>query len=126
MDRIDIHIDVPAVTFSKLRSKESELDSQTMRQNVLNARAIQDKRFGDGKIMTNARMSHKQVQHYCPLDKTSEMVLKQAMVEFGLSARAHDKICKIARTIADLAGSDKIEANHVHEAVSCRKLDRKF
>ena len=126
VDRIDIHIDVPAVGFSKLRSKSSQLDSATIRSDVIRTRAIQTQRFGDGKIMTNARMSHKQVEKFCQLDSSCEMILKQAMTEFGLSARAHDKICKIARTIADLAGQPIIKPDHIAEAVSYRKLDRKL
>lgn len=126
VDRIDIHIDVPAISFSKLRSRAGQLDSATMRQDVLRARAIQTKRFGDGAIMTNAIMTHKQVEKFCQLDSASEMILKQAMTEFGLSARAHDKICKVARTIADLAGSENIHPEHVAEAISYRKLDRKL
>jgi len=137
VDRIDIHIDVPAVTFSKLRSRSSQLDSATIRADVLRAREIQVKRFGDGpatakasaetsKIITNARMTHKQVRKFCELDSASEMLLKQAMTELGLSARAHDKICKVARTIADLAGEQNIRPEHIAEAISYRKLDRKL
>ncbi len=126
LDRIDIHIDVPAVSFSKLRSKASQLDSATIRADVVRARNIQTTRFGDGKVMTNSRMSHKQVEKFCPLDTSSEMLLKQAMVEFGLSARAHDKICKVARTIADLVGSSRVQPEHIAEAISYRKLDRKL
>ena len=69
-------------------------------------------------------MTHRQVSKYCGLDQQAEMVLKNAMTEFGLSARAHDKICKVARTIADLTGTENISAEHIAEAVSYRKLDR--
>jgi magnesium chelatase family protein len=126
VDRIDIHIDVPAISFSKLRSKSSRLDSAAMRQDVLKAGGVQAGRFGDGVIMTNARMSHKQVEKFCKLDSASELILKQAMIEFGLSARAHDKICKVARTIADLASVEQIQPEHIAEAVSYRRLDRKL
>ncbi|MHC4456828.1 MAG: YifB family Mg chelatase-like AAA ATPase [Planctomycetota bacterium] len=126
VDRIDIHIDVPAISFTKLRSKAGQLDSATMRGDVVKARDIQVKRFGDGRVMTNARMSHKQVRKFCELDTASEMMLKQAMTEFGLSARAHDKICKVARTIADLSDSEDIKPEHIAEAISYRKLDRKL
>ena len=125
IDRIDIHIDVPAITFSKLRSKTNQLDSATIRADVVKARVTQADRFGD-KVMTNAEMSHKQVRKFCELDRPSEMMLKQAMTEFGLSARAHDKICKVARTIADLADSENIQPEHIAEAISYRKLDRKL
>jgi magnesium chelatase family protein len=130
IDRIDIHIDVPPVTFSKLRSRANQLDSATIRADVINTRAIQHNRFSDGNPdksgMTNARMTHKQVEKFCRLDTSGEMLLKQAMVEFGLSARAHDKICKVARTISDLASCEDIKPEHVAEAVSYRKLDRKL
>jgi magnesium chelatase family protein len=92
----------------------------------MRTREIQDKRFGDGKIMTNARMAHKKVEKYCVLDEPSEMMLKQAMNEFGLSARAHDKICKVARTIADLDDCENIKPEHIAEAISYRKLDRRL
>jgi magnesium chelatase family protein len=126
VDRIDIHIDVPAISFSKLRSKSSQLDSATMREDVVKAREVQGRRFGNDKPMTNSRMSHKQVRKFCELDQPCEMLLKQAMTEFGLSARAHDKICKVARTIADLANSENIQSEHIAEAISYRKLDRRL
>jgi magnesium chelatase family protein len=126
VDRIDIHIDVPAISFRKLRSKSGQLDSAAIREDVLRATAIQAERFGNGKVHTNARMSHKQVENFCKLDQAGEMILKQAMQEFGLSARAHDKICKLARTIADLAGAPDIATEHIAEAISYRKLDRKL
>lgn len=126
VDRIDIHIDVPAISFRKLRSKSGQLDSATIRQDVLRATAVQAQRFGNGQVHTNARMSHKQVEKFCRLDEAGELILKQAMQEFGLSARAHDKICKLARTIADLEGAPEIAPQHVAEAISYRKLDRKL
>jgi magnesium chelatase family protein len=97
-----------------------------MKQDVVRAREVQMQRFGDGAGRTNARMSHKQAEKFCKLDAASELILKQAMIEFGLSARAHDKICKVARTIADLAGAEQIAPEHVAEAISYRKLDRKL
>ncbi len=126
VDRIDIHIDVPAISFRKLRSKSGQLDSAAMRQDVRKAAGIQAERFGNGKIQTNARMSHREVEKFCKLDEAGEFILKQAMQEFGLSARAHDKICKLARTIADLAGVSEIATEHIAEAISYRKLDRKL
>ena len=124
MDRIDIHIEVPPVTFAKLRSRKGQLSSETILGDVVRARGVQHKRLGNGRVMTNSDMTHKQVQEYCELDEASEMLLKQAMTEFGLSARAHDKILKVARTIADLADCENIQAEHIAEAISYRKLDR--
>ena len=134
VDRIDIHIDVPAISFRKLRSKSVQLDSAAIRQDVVKANDVQAKRFGrvpagrgpSNKAMTNSRMSHKQVREFCELDSASELMLKHAMTEFGLSARAHDKICKVSRTIADLAESENIQPEHIAEAISYRKLDRKL
>jgi magnesium chelatase family protein len=126
VDRIDIHIDVPTIGFRKLRSTSGQLDSATMRSDVVRATQIQAERFGDAQNHTNARMSHKQVERFCKLDSASELILKHAMQEFGLSARAHDKICKLARTIADLAGAENIASEHVAEAISYRQLDRKL
>jgi magnesium chelatase family protein len=126
VDRIDIHIDVPTIGFRKLRSTSGQLDSAAMRASVVRATQIQADRFGNDKIHTNARMSHKQVEKFCRLDSASELMLKHAMQEFGLSARAHDKICKLARTIADLAGLENIASEHIGEAISYRQLDRKL
>jgi len=126
LDRIDIHIDVPPVGFGTLRGKSSRRDSDAIRQQVVKAREIQTERFGAGKLITNAIMTHKQVEKFCPLDEPCEQLLKQAMVEFGLSARAHDKICKVARTIADLDNCENIRPEHIAEAISYRKLDRKL
>jgi magnesium chelatase family protein len=126
VDRIDIHIDVPAVAFSKLRSQARQIDSETLRASVIAARGIQNRRFADGKVMANAHMSHRQLEKFCKVDAVGEMMLKEAMLELGLSARAHDKICKVARTIADLDSSDNIRVEHVAEAISYRKLDRKL
>ena len=126
VDRIDIHIDAPPITFQKLRSKANQLDSEKIRNDVIRTRAVQAARFGNGRITTNALMTHKLVEKFCRLDSASEMLLKQAMTEFGLSARAHDKICKVARTIADLADAENILPEHIAEAISYRKLDRKL
>jgi magnesium chelatase family protein len=125
VDRMDIHIEVPPVEFRKLRSTSNGSGSKELRQQVRQARTRQQQRFGVSTT-TNAIMSHKQVEKHCILDEQSEMMLKQAIVEFHLSARAHDKICKVARTIADLENSDNILSEHISEAISYRKLDRKF
>jgi magnesium chelatase family protein len=125
LDRIDIHVEVPPVAFRQLRGRSSGQDSASLRQMVQSARTRQAERFGDGRLMTNATMTHKEVEAFCRLDETGEQILKQAMAEFALSARAHDKICKVARTIADLEEADTVRAEHIAEAVSYRRLDRK-
>jgi len=123
LDRIDIHLDVPAVPYRELRATRDGASSARMRDEVQAARALQARRFGDAR-MTNARMSHRQVKRYCALDDAGESLLKQAVQEMGLSARAHDKILRTARTIADLEGADAVTATHLSEAVQYRRLDR--
>jgi magnesium chelatase family protein len=123
LDRIDIHLDVPPVAYRELRASRDGASSAEMREQVRAAREVQTRRFGDAR-MSNARMSHRQVKQFCALDGAGESLLKQAVQEMGLSARAHDKILRSARTIADLAGSDAVTATHLSEAVQYRRLDR--
>ncbi len=123
LDRIDIHLDVPAVPYRELRGRGEGTTSQAMRDQVERARRIQAQRFGDAR-RANARMSHRQVKKHCGLDAAGESILKQAMHEMGLSARAHDKILRTARTIADLEAAPEISATHLAEAVQYRRLDR--
>lgn len=125
MDRIDIHIEVPAITFSRLRASSDSQSSTAIRGRVLAARAIQAARFPDSPGKTNAHMTHKELEQYCRLDEPCQMLLKQAMDSLGLSARAHDKICKVARTIADLEGAEQVRQEHVAEAIGYRRLDRR-
>lgn len=126
LDRIDIHVDVPPVEFRKLRSKtHNGTGSAQLRDQVALAREKQLARFGDS-TKTNATMSHKQVEKFCELDNIAELMLKQAITEFSLSARAHDKICKVARTIADIENEDNIQSHHIAEATQYRRLDRKY
>lgn len=124
IDRIDIHVTVTAVPYSELRQERTGTGSATMREQVVAARERQRARFGDHKTMFNARMGPRMVRQHCKLDDAGEMILKQAMNELGLSARAHDKVLRVARTIADLEGVDSIRAEHVSEAVHYRQLDR--
>ena len=127
IDRIDIHIEVPAVSFRDLRAGKGDgLTSAQMRRQVLDARTVQQQRFARSGITTNASMTPRQIRKYCPLDPAGETLLKQAMTEMGLSARAHDKVLRLSRTIADLDASADIAAHHLAEAVQYRRLDRKL
>jgi len=128
LDRIDIHIDVPAVKFRELSGEASpETDSSSViRQRVIKARERQHRRFAGEKIFSNAAMTPRMIRLYCHIDSQSEKMLENAMRRLGLSARAYDRILKVSRTIADLEGSDAINSNHVSEAVGYRSLDRTY
>ncbi|HZN67807.1 MAG TPA: YifB family Mg chelatase-like AAA ATPase, partial [Tepidisphaeraceae bacterium] len=125
LDRIDIHVEVPAVPYRELTSRQSGTDSATMRKQVAQARQAQAKRFGDGGT-SNARMDSRQLKKFADLSDGCLLLMKQAMDELGLSARAYDKVRRVARTIADLEGSENIQEHHVAEGVQYRLLDRKF
>ena len=126
LDRIDIHIEVPAVPFKELADGREGTSSASMREQVIAARAIQTARFQDVRARTNAQMSSKQIRTYCKLDDECMNLLKTSVSEYGLSARAHDKILRVARTIADLDPSEKITSVHIHEAINYRMLDRQM
>ena len=128
LDRIDIHIDVPAVKFRELRGEAApETDSSaTIRQRVIKARERQQHRFASEKIFANAAMTPRMIRSFCAIDSQSEKMLESAMQRLGLSARAYDRILKVSRTIADLEGVDAINSNHVSEAVGYRSLDRTY
>lgn len=125
MDRIDIHMDVPAVQYRDLSSKEEGRSSGEMLDNVNRARKVQLERFHKMKINRNADMNSRQIRKYCRIGDDSEALLEVAMDKLGLSARAHSRILKISRTIADLEGIDDIQADHIAEAIQYRSLDRK-
>jgi len=124
VDRIDIHIEVPAVPFRELSGEAQGTSSQQMRAQVAAARATQAARFRGAKVRYNGDMSHRMVRRHCALDDECRNILRAAMSELGLSARAHDKVLRVARTIADLDSSDPIRAQHLNEAVNYRMLDR--
>ena len=125
-DRIDIHLEVPAVTYRDLTSDRRGTDSATMRRQVMGAIAIQRKRFIAAPTMSNATMSKPEIEKHCVLDSAGQMLMKQAMEELGLSARAFDKVRKVGRTIADLEASETITAAHISEAIQYRLLDRRL
>ena len=125
MDRIDIHVEVVPVTHEELASTKPVEKSEEIRKRVIKARAIQNKRFAEyERIHCNAQMSRKQVEQYCSISTEGEKLLKTAMERLGLSARAYDRILKVARTIADLEESPEIEIEHLSEAINFRSLDR--
>ncbi len=124
LDRIDIHIEVPAARYQELTSIQPAEGSAQIKERVNKARAIQKERLKEEKIFYNARMSHKQVRRFCVLGKEGNELLKMAMGELNFSARAYDKILKVSRTIADLAGSENIKAEHLSEAIQYRSLDK--
>jgi magnesium chelatase family protein len=121
LDRIDIHVEVPAVPYKELRGNGECEPSSHIRQRVQRARAIQQARG-----YYNCRMPSRLIRKQCELDETGERTLEMAVRRMGLSARAHDRILKVARTIADLAESQTVSAKHVAEAVQYRSLDRNY
>lgn len=128
LDRIDIHINIQAVPYAQLKDLQPGESSAAMRERILKARQIQWQRFAEDndttKITTNAQMTPKMVRRYCRLDAAGDALLEASMNKFGLSARAYDRILKVARTVADLAGSADIQSVHLMEAISYRSLDR--
>lgn len=127
MDRIDIHVEVPALSYEELAQKEAGEDSASMRSRVAQARQVQHQRFDKKeKIYCNAHMESAHLRTYCELDAASQELLKTAIEKLGLSARAYDRILKVSRTIADLEGCENIQSNHIAEAVQYRSLDRKL
>jgi magnesium chelatase family protein len=129
LDRIDIHIDVPAVRFKELTGTSAGPEpeaSAIIRERVGKARDIQRERLKTEGIFSNSQMTPRLIRRYCRIDAESERMLETAMTRLGLSARAYDRILKVSRTIADLEGLDEIRSNHVAEAVGYRSLDRTY
>jgi magnesium chelatase family protein len=128
LDRIDIHIDVPSVNYRDLRGGSMPESSSDIRARVIKARDTQLERFhaGGERIYANAQMGSREIRKYCELGTDSEHLLERAMVKQGLSARAHDRILKVSRTVADLSGTEAIEPGHIAEAIQYRTLDRTF
>jgi magnesium chelatase family protein len=126
LDRIDLHLEVPAVPFEELASKRPGTSSAQMREQVVAARAIQAKRFAGTHVHFNAQMSSRMIREFCPIDSMSRELLKASINDLGLSARAHDKILRVSRTLADLEEEDQIQVYHVSEAINYRMLDRQM
>lgn len=126
LDRIDLHIEVESVKYEKLESKEKVETSEEIRKRVNNARKIQLKRYKKYPIFSNSELTPQLVEEHCKLDLESKKILENAFDRLGLSARAYGRILKVARTIADLEGTEKIQVRHLAEAIQYRSLDRKY
>jgi magnesium chelatase family protein len=124
LDRIDIHVEAPALSIAELRTTQTGESSADLRARIEAARGRQDARFAGTRTNANARMNSPQIKRHCALDSANGDLLQQAMEQLRLSARAYDRILKVARTIADLAASDRIESPHLLEAIQYRSLDR--
>ena len=124
LDRIDIHIEVPALKYRELTGKDDGESSKDIKERVEKSRDFQIQRFKDTGIYFNSRMNHRMIKKFCSLNDETKNLLKVAIDELGISARAYDKVIKVARTIADLAGSESIREEDVSEAIQYRTLDR--
>jgi magnesium chelatase family protein len=124
LDRVDIHVDVPALRYKELAAEYVGEGSAQVRARVNEARKLQRDRFKGHRIFANGAMTSRHIKKYCHLDDEGQDVLKMAINELGISARAYDRILKVSRTIADLDGVEAIQANHVSEAIQYRTLDR--
>ncbi|MBT3267780.1 YifB family Mg chelatase-like AAA ATPase [Candidatus Poribacteria bacterium] len=124
LDRIDLHIEVPSVPYEQLRDGHTGEPSSTMRKRVQAARDVQKQRYAGSPTHCNAMMEARDVRRYCDLDEAAESLLATAMDQLLLSARGHDRILKVARTVADLDGGEQIDATHIAEAIQYRSLDR--
>jgi magnesium chelatase family protein len=125
MDRIDIHIEVPAIKFGEIASDITAEPSASIRERVTRARQVQQERFKSDGIYANAHMKPRHIRKYCRIDSDSQNLMEKAMNKLGLSARAYNRILKVARTIADLESCEKIASHHISEAIQYRSLDRR-
>jgi magnesium chelatase family protein len=125
LDRIDLHIEVPAVEYRDVASERAEETSAAVRERIIRARQLQQERFrNDPKVSCNARMATRHLKQHCKLSQDSQELVRMAMNELHLSARAYDRILKVSRTIADLDGKSEISPEHVSEAIQYRTFDR--
>ncbi len=124
LDRIDLHIEVPAVKYQDLQETRRGESSAEIRARVEGARAMQAERLKDSGVFTNARMTSPMLRKHCPIDQEGSRLLEMVVDRLGMSARAYDRIIKVARTIADLEKSETIQAAHLSEAIQYRSLDR--
>jgi magnesium chelatase family protein len=126
LDRIDLHVDVPRLAEEELVNYPPSESSAAIRERVCRAREVQHKRFANLPLHCNAQMSSREIKEFCVISDDVRALLRSAIQQLSLSARAYDRILKVARTIADLSGSDKITVSHIAEAIQYRSLDRKM
>ena len=126
LDRIDIQVEVRAVAYDQLRSKERGMSSAEMRENIQKARELQKERFRGTDILFNSEIPPAKLREYCVMEQGAEAFLKSTFDSLGLSARGYDRIMKVARTVADMDGSRVIQKKHISMAVQYRTLDRKY
>ena len=126
LDRIDLHIEVPAVKYEELETKAEGESSADIKERVNKARHIQLMRYKGRQVYSNSQLTPDLMKVHCELDKETNELLREAYNTLGLSARAHNRILKVARTIADLAGEESIKMEHIAEAIQYRALDKKF
>jgi len=126
LDRIDLHLEVPSLPSSDLLSHAQIETSKRIKERIVEARTRQQQRFSQTEIVANCHMNYHQIKEFCALDDDGKKLLKMAIDELGFSARAYDKVLKVARTIADLAGEENIFSSHIAEAIQYRSLDRNW
>jgi len=126
LDRIDLHVEVPALTYQSITSEEPAENSQSIRERIIRCRQIQEGRYPDRKFKLNALMRPREIKQHASPDSEGSKLIEMAMTELHLSARGYYKILKVARTIADLAGEENISAEHIAEAIQYRSLDRQW
>ena len=125
LDRIDLHVEVPALAFRDMAGDIRAESSATIKKRVVDARALQEQRFAGSDVHCNAEMTSRLIKRFCKTDATATGLLETAIDRLGMSARAYNRILKVALTIADLAGDEGIRADHVAESIQLRGLDRK-
>jgi len=126
LDRMDLHIEVPPVNFDALNSQVTEESSEIIRERINGARKIQTERYRGTGISCNARLTPSLLKKYCVMTENASIILQRAFNNLGMSARAYDRILKVARTVADLDGKDIIDIEHIAQAIQFRSLDRKY
>jgi magnesium chelatase family protein len=126
LDRMDIHLEVPRIHYEDLTDNSTGLSTAMMREAIVRAREVQAERFNHLPGMLNSKMGPKEIKQFCQLDARADTMMKMAFKHLRMSARAYDRVLKVARTIADLEQSERVQAHHLAEAIQYRSLDRKY